>query len=184
MTILTHTIIGSLVGAQSPNLLVAAIGGIVSHFIFDVIPHNDYLYYFYKPNKNPYTSLVSKIILVTTIIYLLSIIIFMPQQKSVLSLTGSVFAMLPDALTGLWSTLKWKPSLFDKFHGLTQERLTIAEYLYNLSNRGNKITRNDSGLRNVEKMRTSKAAWFGWLVEITLELTILALSLSKLWVKF
>lgn len=184
MTILTHVIIGSLVGARSPNFFVAAVGGIASHFIADIIPHNDYLYYFYKPSKNPYTSIISKIILFITVIYLLSIIIFMTHQRTALSLTGALFAILPDALTGLWSTLKWKPSLFDKFHGFTQERMTIAEYLYNFSNPGNKITRGDGWLKNVEKMETSKVAWFGWLVEIFLELTIIWLSLGKLWVKF
>lgn len=183
MTILTHVVIGSLVGAQSPNLVIAAIGGIASHFISDFIPHNDYLYYFYKPNKNSYTSLISKIILVATGGYLLSIVIFMPYKEALPSLIGAVFAALPDVLTGLWTTLNWKPSLFDKFHGLTHNLPTIAEYLYNRSNHQNKILREDNGLKNMEKMRTSGPARFGWLVEIVLELAILGLGLGKLWIK-
>lgn len=184
MTILTHTIIGSLVGAESPNLVVAAIGGIASHFISDVIPHNDYLYYFYKPSRNPYTSLVSKIILVATAAYLLSIIVFMPHKEAVPSLIGAVFAALPDVLTGLWVTLNWKPSLFDKFHSLTHNLPTIAEYLYNRKNQENRTLREDIGPVNFEKMKTSRQAKFGWLIETGLELTILGLSFSKLWIKF
>lgn len=184
MTILTHTIIGSLVGAGSPNLVVAAIGGIASHFISDVIPHNDYLYYFYKPSKNPYTSVVSNIILITTAAYLLSIIVFMPYQKAVPPLVGALFAIIPDALTGLWATLNWKPSLFDKFHSLTHKLPTIAEYLYDRKNPENKTLKEDIGPVNFEKMKTSRQAKFGWLIETGLELTILGLSFGKLWVKF
>ena len=183
MTILTHTIIGSLVGAQSPNLIVAAIGGIASHFISDAIPHNDYLYYFYKPSKNPYASFISKIILAATAGYLLSIIIFMPQQETIPSLVGAIFAIIPDALTGLWATLNWKPSLFDKFHSSTHNLPTIAEYLYTRSNNQNKILGEDNGLKNMGKMKTSKSARLGWLLEIILELVILGLVLGKLWIK-
>jgi len=169
-------------GSQAPNLIVAAVGGLSSHFIFDAIPHNDYLYYFYKPKRNPYTSIVSKTVLVTTGIYLLSVVIWMPNQKLMSSLIGSFFTFLPDALTGLWATLNLKLSPFDKFHILVHNHLTISEYIHNRLNPEDKINRSDEGPVNFKKMKKFKAVWFGWFLETSLELIILGWCLVKLWV--
>jgi len=184
MTILTHTVIGSLVGAGFPNLAVAAFFGMASHFIFDVIPHNDYLYYFFRPSKNPYTSVTSKIILAVTAAYLLFIVLFMPRPQAVSSLVGAIFAIVPDALTGLWTTLGKAPSLFDRFHGLTHHRWTLAELFYNHAHPENKLLRVESGGEGFIKMAPTNSARLGWLVEMSLELIILGLSLTKLWIKF
>lgn len=180
MTILTHAVIGSLVGLKSDNLLIAALGGFASHFVADFIPHNDYLYFLYRRSSNSYTSFISKVILFITGLYILSLFIFVPKDGVLPSIIGAVFAVVPDVLTGLRSTLKRRPDLFDKFHGLTHHRLTIAEWLFNRSNPGNKICNTDHATENFGRMAASKAARLGWIVETILEFGVLLFCLVQI----
>lgn len=184
MTILTHTVIGSLVGANFGNPVLAALGGLASHFIFDVVPHNDYLYYFYKPSKSPYASPVSQILLAATVVFLLAVFLFLPSPFKIPALLGSALAILPDALTGLWDALGKKPSLFDKFHGLTHERLTLAELLHNLTHPANKVNVNDKLELGFEKLKNSPAGRVGWALEVLLELAILGFFLTQIFPLF
>lgn len=184
MTILTHTVIGSLVGVSLSNLGAAALGGFASHFIFDIIPHNDYLYYFYKPGPSPYASPISKVLLVITALYLLALALFLPWPHKLTALLGGVLSIIPDALTGLWDALGKPPSLFDKFHGLTHERPTVAELLHNLENPGNRVAVNEKLEVGFKKLKNSRWGQCGWALEMTVELIILSFCLVRIFSLF
>ena len=42
MTVLPHVIVGALVGSYTNNVPLAIVGGVVSHFVLDSIPHYDH----------------------------------------------------------------------------------------------------------------------------------------------
>lgn len=180
MTILTHAAIGGLVGMYSPNIYVSSLLGFLSHFIFDFVPHNDYLYFFLEKRENPYTSWTSRIILVLTLIYLTSLFLFLPRELALRTLLGSLSAMIPDVLTGAWRTLNWPPSRFDKIHHLTHLRLTVAERLHNQTHSENKISKKDRLPLSFEKMKSSQPARIGWGLELLGELLLLIFCLIGL----
>lgn len=180
MTILTHAALGGLAGIYSPNIYLSAVLGFVSHFVFDFMPHNDYIYFYFEKRENPYTSWTSRVILFFTLIYLISLFLFQPQAVALKTLVGSLAAMIPDILTGTWSTLGWKSSWFDKIHYLTHKRLTLAEWVYDSVNSQNRLSRKDRLTVNFGKIKNSKMTRLGWGLELLAEFSLLLFCLFRL----
>ncbi|MCL5003807.1 MAG: hypothetical protein M1352_00890 [Patescibacteria group bacterium] len=173
MTVLTHAVIGGLAGSLAPNPFLSALFGFLSHFLSDIIPHNDYLYFYYGKPKNPYTSVINRIILGLTALYLLAIILSRPASSSLPIVLGSFFGILPDILTGLGQTFFKRETAFDKFHGLTHWRLALGEFLHNKLSRSEKIDRRDFIVARFDQLKNSRWARLGWTAETAFELIVL-----------
>lgn len=183
MTILTHAVFGSLVGSQFDKPGAAAVAGFVSHFVLDLIPHNDYLYYHFQKSGNPYTTVFSQITFFLTLTYLILIYVFGGGLPLSSSFWGALFALLPDVVTAANATLKRNPGLVDRFQRYTHRRESIGEYLHNKLSRGEKIKGGPAGpntLRNFEVLQSSPWGKLGWIIETVIELTLLTVSLNLL----
>ncbi len=55
MIALTHTVVGAAIGLLSPNIFMAFIFGLFSHYLLDFIPHSDYILSDFQ--KNNFTPL-------------------------------------------------------------------------------------------------------------------------------
>jgi|SRR3989344_1815851 len=176
MTILTHVVLGGVAGSFSKNLILSALLGFLSHFFFDLVPHNDYIYFFAGKNSNPYTSQLSKLILALTVVGLIFLLWIKKSPWDGIFL-GATSAIIPDALTGLSSTLKLKSSFLDRFHRLMHQRPTLAEFLYDRFSKLEKIEKNRELTTNYQLLKNSPWARVGWVIELLVEIGLLVFSL-------
>lgn len=118
MILTTHIITGGILGGISPNLWLAAILGLASHYLLDAIPHWDYL----SPEFKKATNLNKKFfkekafwqdfIKITIDIFVgLLILTLLGRLKDLnfqKALIGSFFAILPDPIQFLSWTFGWR----------------------------------------------------------------------------
>lgn len=182
MTILTHAAFGGLVGQQfsGGHLWLAAFLGFFSHFPLDLIPHNDYLYYYFRPQKNPYTSFVSRVIFSLTVLLLL-VAFNLSGEKGLASTIAAASAVLPDVLTGLLPTFKINFGFFNRLHHLLHHRLTLAEGGYNLWNRQNPVSRKTKLAETFALIKSSPVARLGWFLETGAEFLFFLICLRFLF---
>ena len=132
MILASHIVISGLLGAQTQNYFLAAVVGLISHYVVDGIPHWDhYLYsdfktkvqnkkYFFRKN---FWLEISKI-LVDIITGLSLFFIFWNlyiKKNIIFSLISITFGILPDFLQPLywitkWRFLKWNSDLQNFMH--------------------------------------------------------------------
>ncbi|MBU1292170.1 hypothetical protein KKH07_01635 [Patescibacteria group bacterium] len=97
MVLTPHMLVGAAVGTQAPNVWVAFLFGLISHYLIDVLPHWDYLNKFEITN---YKHLIKVFLDLTIgIVLILFLIWFEPQRIIILA---AVFgSLLPDFLNGI-----------------------------------------------------------------------------------
>lgn len=105
-----HTAVGALVGLTAYNLSLstnpalgftfAAIGGIASHYLMDLIPHGHFTN-LKNYKKNIKLIIFLDLFLSLLIFFLASIITFGLQLPTQLIITAIAFSQLPDILDGL-----------------------------------------------------------------------------------
>lgn len=132
MTLTTHAVVGSFLGAAAAaNLPLAAVLGFTSHFLMDSIPHWDYhLASTSEDTKNELNNDMKTsgpaffvdllkigfdVVLGLAIVWL----IFHSASSFILigAFTGAVFAMAPDALQFIYWKFRHEPLIsLQKFH--------------------------------------------------------------------
>lgn len=185
MTILTHTVVAGLIGSKIPNPFLAALAGFASHFVLDLLPHNDYLY-LWKNEKaqNPYTTPISLFILSLTFLFLTYEFTLLSNFHFGNILIASLLGILPDAYTGLKVTLNLRPDFFDRFHNRVHHQLSWAERFFNDNHPHGPVSRARSLTENYHLLKDSHWAKKGWLLEMTLETFLLVFSLRSLFSSF
>jgi hypothetical protein len=119
MFIVTHVLMGGLIGENAPTPVVAGAIGVASHFILDMIPHGDsYLYYAYKKGESVTKSLayttVDAVLAIIVLVYMLEIAPYASRGTMVVAIIG---AIVPDFLVGLAEIIHVRPLLwFAKTH--------------------------------------------------------------------
>jgi glycerol-3-phosphate acyltransferase PlsY len=114
MFVVTHVLMGGLIGENTPTPIVAGALGVASHFILDLIPHGDsYLYYDYKEGKGVAKSLVYTIVdavlAVVVLVYMLEIAPYASRGTMVCAIVG---AIIPDALVALAEIIPIRPLIW------------------------------------------------------------------------
>lgn len=181
MTILTHTVVAGLLGARIDHPLGAALAGFFSHFILDLIPHNDYLYLWRNEKaRNPYTTVTSFLLLVLTLAFLVSEFLFIERNRITNILIASLLGIIPDAYTGFKTTFNLPDDPFDRFHNRIHHQVSFAEIFFNRNNHQQKTSRARSLAENYLLLKNSSRAKKGWLMEIAIELLILTFGLKAL----
>ena len=136
MFVVTHVLMGGLIGENTPTPIVAGAIGVASHFILDMIPHGDsYLYYDYKEGKGVAKSLiytiVDAVLAVVVFVYMLEIAPYASRGTMVAAVIG---AILPDALVALAELIPIRPLIwFAKLHMRIHD--SVSERIGHLSPR-------------------------------------------------
>ncbi len=115
MILASHIIISGLIGAQSKSYFLAALAGLVSHYVLDAVPHwDEYLSKEFKDKTETGISFIKnklfwKEMAKVAIDILLGLIIFyvlagrdLDYGSAALALTGIFFGILPDPLQLLY----------------------------------------------------------------------------------
>lgn len=118
MLLVTHAAVGAIVGQATGSPLLAAIGGFISHFLIDVIPHGDSnLYKSYKRGERiRLARAYITIDAIATLLFVLALFNFRDFIHPVNVSLGVAFGVLPDLLIGLYET--GKASWLRGFHGV------------------------------------------------------------------
>lgn len=184
MTSFTHLLVGGAVGAWvgkacgpvvgglGVTLGGAALGGLLSHFLFDAIPHNDYLYYFKNNWKLIYLSPLSWVFLMGGGLAVLFLSWGRVQMLPIWM--GAFFGLLPDMLTGGGKILGWPSTRFDIFHWRVHGRRDLGERLY-LKFGANPLTgKDENGQRWDDFTRIKNSFWgkVGWGAELAVEVLV------------
>lgn len=200
MTSFTHLLvggaIGTLVGSSLGNggggmlgvplvpLGGAALGGLLSHFLFDSIPHNDYLYYFKNNWRLIYLSPLSWAFLVGGGLAVLLLSWGHPQMLPIW--TGAFFGLLPDLMTGLTRIFNFGPTRFDFFHWQVHGRRDLGERWYRqfsqdlpAGRQGPLTGKDENGQRWDDFARIKNSFWgkVGWGVELGVEVLVVGVAI-------
>lgn len=201
MTSFTHLLAGGAVGAAAGSWMasawggvgvggtlstllttlgVAALGGFLSHFIFDLIPHNDYLYYFKNNWRIVYLSPLSWFFLLSGGLAVSFLSWNHPQWLGIW--TGAFFGLLPDLLTGGGKILGWPATPFDLFHLRVHGRRDLGERLYLKFSRDLLTGKDENGQKwdDFRKIRNSFWGKVGWGVELAVEILVIGVSVWRL----
>lgn len=199
MTSLTHLLVGGAVGAAVSHwttstlggstslfggslvtLVAAALMGLLSHFAFDLIPHNDYLYYFKNKWRIIYLSPLSWAFLVGggLAIFLLG----WGKSNWLTIWTGAFFGLLPDVLTALNKIFGSGANRFDQLHWQLHGRRDLGEIFYRKWGGGVLVGRDESGHHWTDFNHVKASFWgkVGWGVELLAELGVVILSVKFL----
>ena len=129
MFLATHAVTGAIIGRASPNTLVAFLGGFVSHFLMDTIPHGDaHLYENYRNHQKIKRALAYVTIDAVATIYIILGIREAHQFDDGINVSaGIVGGLLPDLLIGLYNVVKpkwlqWFHDLHFFFHNIIVDR--------------------------------------------------------------
>lgn len=119
MILASHIIISGILGSKAQNYFLAAIIGLVSHYVLDAIPHWDYLPEEFQSrvktdgdfikNKKFWKEL-SKVAIdgLIGLILLLILTSFYQNLNIASALISAFFGILPDALSLLYWITKWR----------------------------------------------------------------------------
>lgn len=178
MSALTHAIVGASVAASQENIPLGFAFAVISHFVADIIPHNDYIYCLFKFNKNK-SSAESFISIVLFIIALITVLTLFILTRNPRIIIGALGGILPDALTVILDKFNITNSAFNKFHNFVQKYASLAEISYSKFNRSKIIDPiNESEYySNYLKIAGTTVGRVTWLVEISVEITVLLGSL-------
>lgn len=109
MFLVTHAAVGAIVGEAAGGPLWAIIGGLVSHFLIDMIPHGDsHLYKNFKNRASGGKARRAKAYVTVDAISAVLFVALLFSFRDFLHPTrvslGIVFGVLPDLLIGLYET--------------------------------------------------------------------------------
>ncbi|MDP2933191.1 MAG: hypothetical protein Q8N81_03600 [bacterium] len=118
MFLVTHAAVGAIIGETTGNPILAIIGGFISHFLFDLIPHGDTK--LYRKNDFGRRSKRAKAYVtvdaIAAILFVLLLFNFRDFIHPINVSLGITFGLLPDLLVGLYET--GKATRLRKFHKL------------------------------------------------------------------
>ncbi|MBI4281055.1 hypothetical protein HY628_02575 [Candidatus Uhrbacteria bacterium] len=118
MLIITHAAVGAIVGQTTGSPLWAALGGFISHFLIDMIPHGDsQMYHQYKQGKDTRRAVAYVTVdAIASILFVLFLFVMRDFIHPLNVSLGIAFGVLPDLLIGLFETgkIRW----LAKFHGI------------------------------------------------------------------
>jgi hypothetical protein len=179
MTGFTHLIVGAAAATYAPSFVLSPIYGLVSHFVFDAVPHDDYVYF----HKNHWKIIyLSPTAIVPAFVGGLIVLVFGLQRPDGLSiLMGAFFGILPDLLTGFWKIFGLKPSRFDRFHGWIHGNRDLGELFYKKVQKGTLLPKDSKCIGQRENwLRIKATSWgkFGWGIELFFELITI---ISAIW---
>ncbi len=119
MFLITHAAVGAMIGQAVGHPILAALGGLVSHFLLDIIPHGDaHLYRSFQRREKVRRAVAY----VTTdalaaIFFVLALFNFRDFFHPLNVSLGIAFGILPDLLIGLFETGRAPWLLgFQRFH--------------------------------------------------------------------
>jgi len=138
MILASHIIVSGILGSRIQNYFLAAIIGLVSHYILDAIPHWDYLPEFETEarTKNNFIRTkkfwenISKVALDILFGFgaLLIFVIFNQNTDIIPLIISAIFSILPDAVQLLywmteWKIIKWNTKLQEFAHSLAHKKI-------------------------------------------------------------
>lgn len=164
--------IGGAIAVKTKNPILALVGAFFSHFLFDAIPHNDYIYYYLNHWDFVYTSPVSLGILITGLIMLFLLGVH-TKQKFILW-AGGCIAALPDVISVFSQLLGISPTFFDTFSAWCHTNFDLGEYFYTTFEGGKLLPKTSAAnaLVNFSNIRTSYWGNIGWGLELVWELFV------------
>jgi len=179
MTILTHALVGASLAANQNSFAGGFLVGFLSHFIFDVIPHNDYIYFFFRFDKRKriHTSYISLLVLAVTIATITYFYITSGNPRIIIGALGAVLPDFISTFSGKWID---QPTAFDRFHGFLHSRSSLAEIFLERMSRL-KIKRAETPEGGFNNYKTIAATFWGkagWSVEILIEVAIIGFLLK------
>jgi len=129
MILTSHIIVSGLLGATTKNYFLAALFGLVSHYVLDGIPHWDYLSdefesrtktekNFFKNKKFWNEIFKISIDIFIGLIFIFTILKISGYQSRIAVIISIFFGILPDPLGLLYWITKWK---FIKWNADLQE---------------------------------------------------------------
>lgn len=132
MTILTHAVLGAVIGKKQNSIFKIALLAYLSHFLLDAVPHNDLFYFYFDGFSNIYLSPLSILIALLAVI----VIYFVTKKNQVGRanlVIGSIFSVLPDAVSGLYYKTQI-PVLgyFDSVHLFFHSKIDLGVLFYSL----------------------------------------------------
>ena len=104
MILTPHILIGAAIGAQTSNVWVAFLLGLISHYLVDAFPHWEYLA---EVNISDLNS-IKKILLDLVIGIILVLVLVWSNPNIVIILMAVIGSILPDFLHGIYSSFKIK----------------------------------------------------------------------------
>lgn len=118
MFLATHAVAGAIIGRAAPDPVTAFLGGFLSHFLMDMVPHGDaHLYESYQNNQKVKTALAYVTLDAVLTVYLILGIREAHQFDDGMNVSaGIVGGLLPDLLIGFYNL--FKPKWLDWFHDL------------------------------------------------------------------
>ncbi|TAL19726.1 hypothetical protein EPN90_02515 [Patescibacteria group bacterium] len=123
MFLATHATVGAIIGRAAPNPLLAFLGGFISHFLLDMIPHGDaHLYENYRNHQKVKRALAYVTLDAVVTAYLILGIRSARQFDNGANVTaGIIGGLLPDLIIGVYNLIKvewltWFHNLHFFFH--------------------------------------------------------------------
>lgn len=103
MFIVTHAVVGAIVGERLGSPYLAALGGFVSHFLLDIIPHGDTkMYQNYKRGERVKHALAYVTVdAISTVMFVLLLFNTRAFTHPLSVSLGIAFGIAPDLLVGL-----------------------------------------------------------------------------------
>lgn len=140
MFLATHAVAGAIIGRASPNPIIAFLGGFISHFLMDMVPHGDSnLYDNYQNKQHVKRALAYVTIDAIATAYLIIGIRETHRFDDGLNVSAGIFGgLLPDLLIGFYNILKpkwllWFHNLHFFFHNYVVSRKRDVSFAAGLS---------------------------------------------------
>ena len=175
MTGLTHLLVGGVIASRTKNVWLGMFFAFLSHFVFDFIPHNDYIYFYLNNWQIVYVSQVNIIILIIGGLLLLWLVRGFSLASFKIYL-GAFFAVLPDISIGVGELFGFSYNFIDRVHMLLHTRWDLGELLFVRLTGGTLLHEPGSYLAWAENWhRISLSAWgnIGWGIEMAVELLVI-----------
>lgn len=180
MTALTHAVVGAGLASSQNNLLGGFAAAFLSHFVLDVLPHNDYIYALYKfdKKKGPYPSPISIILLILSSIFLAG---SFSLKRDPAVIIGGLAGILPDFFTAVFGKTQIFKA-FNQWHSRLHSHSSLAKILLERigKTRIEKSRNWDEYINNYKIIAGLRTGRIGWILELAVELTLLVFFLSRI----
>ena len=139
MILASHIIISGILASKTQNYFLAAVIGLISHYVLDAIPHWDYLSDEFEPGIKTEKSFIKRkefwreIIKITTDALagfgFLAFFVFIDKDANIAPLiVSALFGILPDAMQFLywitdWKFIKWNIDFQEFAHNLIHRKI-------------------------------------------------------------
>lgn len=106
MTIVTHALVGAVIGKSIENPYLIVVVSLTSHFALDTLRHGEYISL--KSNIKDIWKPLTDIFIGSLIVFLMSYFFVSSQHQLKNVLIGCIFSVLPDSITFLYWKLNCK----------------------------------------------------------------------------